>query len=746
MPNIVEIIIDGKDKFSDVSADVRREVKGLERDAEGMGQKIQGAMNIAAAATIAAGVGIVAGVLKASQAYAQYAERIRDVSIKTGESAENASRLVNAADDVGVSYEALSKGLNVFSRNMVQVQEQEAGFSTSLTNNQKVLESLGITVTDFNGQIRPTKDLLEDLSEVFSHMPDGPTKTGLAMQLFGRGGTEMIEFLNQGKSALQASYAEADKWGQILSGKDVEAAHQFTLAQRDMNDAVESMTIKIGQKAIPVLTELSRAFTHGMESEKNFEQFMKAGAFAIAALWTDAMILVSNAIISGFESAINYVIRKVNSLSDKLRVPDFVPGVGGDRLFPEIQETSMKRQELVDPMEGFRSAFPDITKQVAEGGDAAKKAAPDMAAYAEKIKAQGVAAKNAKELLDALTKGEVTLAMARKNGLGADGGNFVEIAKKAGALEGFAAWRQGVLDADEAAYNSVKTLSRIAELYQQNADAGRDYVLVLEREQRDKINAAMADVFGKPTREQNSLNLQIDQLELAIERANSGSGGRGTRYGPNDPANRGFAADPNVSGTANRHWNGYAWESGPGGGGSPPPVAAMEAQKRMLEGQLRQSQLVTRILEDGVKVNDRSALTGGEQATKARELSRAMLETTSSMRDLSTKNRKDIIPSMDEMRRGMVETRDASRVLSDDAFRHNLIPKSYDVAGAFDAINAAASALEGGARAAAAELNSVKAPGPAPAPGPTPHIKPPNVGDGGLSPSPFGAAMHGMGF
>lgn len=745
MPNIVEIIIDGKDKFSDVSSQVRREVNTLEKDATTMGSRISGAMGLAATATIAAGVGIAAGVLKATMAYAQYAERIRDVSIKTGQSVEDSARLVNAADDVGVSYESLSKGLNVFSRNMVQVQEQEAGFSTSLTNNQKVLESLGIQVTDFNGQIRPTKQLLEDLSDVFSRMPDGPTKTGLAMQLFGRGGTEMIQFLNQGRTALQASYADAEKWGQILSGKDVEAAHQFTLANRDLSDSLESLQIKLGQKAIPVLTELSRAFTHGMESEQNFERFMKAGAFAIAALWTDAMILVSNAIISTFEAGINFIIRKVNSLGDQIRVPDFIPGVGGDRLLPEIQETSMKRQELVDPMAGFRAAFPDITKAVADGGEAAKKSAPDMAAYAEKIKAQGVAAKNAKELLDALTKGEVTLAMARKNGLDAGGANWIETAKRAGALEGFAAWRQGVLDADDAAFQSVKTLSRIAELYDQNAAAGRDYVLVLEREQRTKIEQAMADIYGKPTREQSSLMLQIDQLDLAIQRANMGQGNRGTRYSPTDPANRGFEADRNVSGTANRHWNGYGWEPGPGGGGSPAPVAAMEAQKRLLEMQLRQAQTISKISEDAVKVNDRSALTAGEQIAKGKELARAMLETTTSMRDLSNKNRKDIIPSMDEMRAGMVLTRDAVRVLGDEAFRGNLIPKSYDVAAAFDSINAAAAALEGGARAAAAELNSVKAPAPAPS-APTPHIKPPNVGDGGQAPRPFANTMHGMGF
>jgi hypothetical protein len=254
----------------------------------------------------------------------------------------------------------------------------------------------------------------------------------------------------------------------------------------------------------------------------------------------------------------------------------------------------------------------------------------------------------------------------------------------------------------------------------------------------------MADVYGKPTREQSSLILQIDQLELAIQKANLGQGNRGTRYAPTDPANRGFEEDKNVSGTANRHWNGFAWVPGPGGGGSPEPVAAMEAQKRLLEAQLRQAQTISKISEDAVKVNDRSALTAGEQIAKGKELARAMLETTSSMRDLSNKNRKDIIPSMDEMRQGMVLTRDAARVLGDEAFRNNLIPKSYDVAASFDAINAASAALEGGARAAAAELNSVKAPGPAPAP--TPHIKPPNVGDGGQAPSPFTHAMHGMGF
>lgn len=356
----------------------------------------------------------------------------------------------------------------------------------------------------------------------------------------------------------------------------------------------------------------------------------------------------------------------------------------------------------------------------------------------------------------------------------------------AGALEAYAMIREARFAEAEAAFELETTLSRIAAAYYLNRDAGEEMVLTLERETKAKIDSAMADLFGKGTREQAQMQLQILTLDREMQRRRLG--GASDKPGE-DTARKAVEAriaqlERELSAARfnqfGRDKDGTVGSSnnmmqrriellentlererlrlgamGPGGRPADAQLLYMERQKQELEDRLRLARTESQIREQTIKVHDRSIPTDAEQARMARNLTGMMATTTSDLRDLSMKTRKEMIPSVDDATRAFQASDGAARVLADDAFRDRLIPRGYDVAGAFEAITAAANAKDGAAaelrlvaQAAAearGELGKIKGGGGGGGGGNS--IKPPNVGDGGIKPlgSSIGSALGSRG-
>ena len=111
---------------------------------------------------------------------------------------------------------------------------------------------LGVTLTDANGKVRETDQVMLDLADKFKAMPDGTEKAALASQIFGqRLGSELIPMLNSGGDAVR-------NMGTALTQDFADKAAAF-------NDRLEDMQEKLGNLAIK-LTEAS----FGSLREKSF--------------------------------------------------------------------------------------------------------------------------------------------------------------------------------------------------------------------------------------------------------------------------------------------------------------------------------------------------------------------------------------------------------------------------------------------------------------------------------------------
>src|SRR5260370_1848556 len=132
----------------------------------------------------------------------------------------------------GVNTESLGKSLEKLNKSIFAAASAPAGAVNAFTR-------LGVSLKDSEGNLRSSEDVLLDLAEKFQKLPEGPARGALAMQVFGRAGAEMIPFLIQGKSGIQALSAEADQLGITIGGKTAESSHVFEQMLKRMEGALQ---------------------------------------------------------------------------------------------------------------------------------------------------------------------------------------------------------------------------------------------------------------------------------------------------------------------------------------------------------------------------------------------------------------------------------------------------------------------------------------------------------------------------
>ncbi len=167
-------------------------------------------------------------------------------SQQIGLSVENLSALKYAAELSETSYEALTTGVGFFSRSLYGMNEE--GKDTTAT-----LKAMGVDSKD-------THSALLQVAEEFAHMEDGATKTAIAMELFGRGGRQMIPFLNEGKKGILELEEAAHRAGVTFTTEGAKSAKQLGDSIKELTANFEGLQFVIGGPLIDKMNYLFRMF------------------------------------------------------------------------------------------------------------------------------------------------------------------------------------------------------------------------------------------------------------------------------------------------------------------------------------------------------------------------------------------------------------------------------------------------------------------------------------------------------
>lgn len=204
-----------------------------------------------AVAGIGAGIAAIAGSTVASANWGDSLDAIGDV---LGTTASESAALSVAIRGVGGNTEAITTQLGFMARGLKDT-KGEAGPTG------KAIAALGVAVTDANGNMKPTMQLLADVSTAIDAMPDGLEKTSIMMDVFGKSGKDMSDTIHAlAGSGLDDAAAKAKAFGLDLGESGVANSIAFKRGMADIGMAVQGLAIGLGTQLMPTLLPLIQQF------------------------------------------------------------------------------------------------------------------------------------------------------------------------------------------------------------------------------------------------------------------------------------------------------------------------------------------------------------------------------------------------------------------------------------------------------------------------------------------------------
>lgn len=183
-----------------------------------------------------------------------HADALSKAAQKAGVTVEALSRLSYAAQFSEIDLDTLTSTLGKLSKNMADAATNATGPVAT------AFKALGVSVTDSSGHLRDAGAVFTDVAEKFSKLPDGATKTALAIQIFGKAGAQLIPVLNEGADGLKAYADEADRLGITISTKTADAANKFNDTLTKVQAEIDGIVNQLAADLLPLLQQIADWF------------------------------------------------------------------------------------------------------------------------------------------------------------------------------------------------------------------------------------------------------------------------------------------------------------------------------------------------------------------------------------------------------------------------------------------------------------------------------------------------------
>jgi hypothetical protein len=213
----------------------------------GLGHKARAAGIAVGTAMVAAGAAMAAFTIKAVADTTEYAESIDKAAKTTGMATDELQKLKYAADQEHTSFEALNGGLKFLAKNM------EAG--------KEGFAQMGIEVRNADGSLKGVGDVLPQVADYFKNCTNDTEKTALALQVFGKSGTDLIPFLEQGSAEIGRLGEEAEGLGIVMSGDSISAFEKYGDQVDKMKKSLQGVKITVAESVLPAFSDVTTGIT-----------------------------------------------------------------------------------------------------------------------------------------------------------------------------------------------------------------------------------------------------------------------------------------------------------------------------------------------------------------------------------------------------------------------------------------------------------------------------------------------------
>lgn len=273
------------------SAEAQASISKTGEKAEGIASKLGKGIQTAAkwgagiaAGATAAGAAIMGVATKAAAA----TDDIDKMSQKIGISREAYQEMAFAMSQSGTDVSLLQSGVKTLTN---QMQSAAEGGKTA----SAAFEALGLSIYDSNGQLKSQEEMMFEAMSALQGMDDQTQKAALAVDLFGRSGTELMPMLNGAAGSIDEMRQKAHDLGLILSDDAVDAGVQFTDTMDQLKRSFSAAATNIGVELMPIIMSLATWITDNMPQ-------IQAVAGAVFTFLSEAVSLLVGWLKSAIEA------------------------------------------------------------------------------------------------------------------------------------------------------------------------------------------------------------------------------------------------------------------------------------------------------------------------------------------------------------------------------------------------------------------------------------------------------------
>jgi len=230
------VIIGAKtEEFTKALKQTEKDLKKIERNFMELGKTFA-----------AIGGVILAAGIKSAQTYANMGDEVQKMAIRTGFATEEISKLRYAAEISGTDIKAVETAIKLMGNTMLDAQN---GLSTAT----RALDQLGISLQELQG-MNP-EQRFRRFMEAIAAIEDPTIKAALAVDVFGRSGTDLLPLLAEGADGLKLLYQEAEQAGVVFDQVAADKAAKFSDAITNLKARFDGLQNTIAESIIPVLNK-----------------------------------------------------------------------------------------------------------------------------------------------------------------------------------------------------------------------------------------------------------------------------------------------------------------------------------------------------------------------------------------------------------------------------------------------------------------------------------------------------------
>lgn len=219
------------------------------------------------AAVLGGATAAATGLTALATKSASTADTIDKMSQKIGVSREAYQELDFICSQSGMDVNKLQSGM----KSLVSAMD---GAASGTASNVEQFKKLGVSVTDANGNLRNSEDVMWETMEALQNCGNETEKTRLATELFGKSGTEMMPLLNGASGSIEEMKNKAHDLGLVLGDEAIDNGVKLTDTMDQMKRSLSAVGTKLGAGLMPILQQVCQSVIDYMpQIQAFFDEF-----------------------------------------------------------------------------------------------------------------------------------------------------------------------------------------------------------------------------------------------------------------------------------------------------------------------------------------------------------------------------------------------------------------------------------------------------------------------------------------